>query len=66
MKEFVMTVQKLGSDEITVKDKVVRCQNISNVIRALGQHGYHVLTYHTNAPKGHIQRVSVGGINEAQ
>jgi hypothetical protein len=61
--ELVISYQKVGS-RIVVKDKIVHCQKVQNVIRVLGNHGYHVLTYHTNAPKEDIQIINIGGYTD--
>jgi cell division septation protein DedD len=60
MIELVISFQKINTD-VVVNDKIVQCQKIENVVRALGAHGYHVFTYHTNAPEEDVKRINIGG-----
>ena len=62
MLKFVMSFQKLGSD-VVVRDKIVHCHHIENVINALKKHGYHAFEYYEDAPNEDIKRVPLGGYN---
>lgn len=57
-----MSCQKLGSD-VVIKDKIVHCNRVQNVIDALKRHGYHAFEYHEAAPDEDILKVKLGGYN---